>query len=159
MATPFEPLQYLKRILVTGGAGFIGSHVVIHLVQSYPQYYIVNLDSLDYCSCLCNVHSAIAYNGRVAVRLQQKSVNALEKSILKSDDKNELIWNRIRGFSNKQKDEKNVEEDHLFLTDEEKQRFFSGGRVPCNLTDELQIYLWKCHRARARPGSHTDRAH
>ncbi|CAN0048432.1 unnamed protein product [Choristocarpus tenellus] len=44
-----------KNILVTGGAGFIASHVVILLVKKYPQYNIVNFDRLDYCSCLENL--------------------------------------------------------------------------------------------------------
>lgn len=46
-----------QNILVTGGAGFIASHVVILLVEKYPQYNIVNLDRLDYCSCLENLDS------------------------------------------------------------------------------------------------------
>lgn len=62
MATPAAP-AFEKRILVTGGAGFIGSHVVVHLVRCYPQYYVVNLDSLDYCSCLRNVHESISTAG------------------------------------------------------------------------------------------------
>jgi UDP-glucose 4,6-dehydratase len=44
-------------ILLTGGAGFIGSHVVIRLVQNYPQYTIINFDKLDYVSCLKNLES------------------------------------------------------------------------------------------------------
>ena len=44
-----------KNILVTGGAGFIASHVVIKLVKSYPQYKIVCFDKLDYCSSLSNL--------------------------------------------------------------------------------------------------------
>lgn len=44
-----------QNILVTGGAGFIASHVVILLVEKYPQYNIVNLDRLDYCACLENL--------------------------------------------------------------------------------------------------------
>jgi len=46
-----------KNILVTGGAGFIASHVVIRLVNKYPQYKVVNFDKLDYCSSLKNLHS------------------------------------------------------------------------------------------------------
>lgn len=44
-----------KTILLTGGAGFIGSHVVEHLVLSYPEYKVVVLDKLDYCSSLENL--------------------------------------------------------------------------------------------------------
>jgi UDP-glucose 4,6-dehydratase len=44
-----------KNILVTGGAGFIGSHVVMLLVKKYPQFNIINFDRLDYCSCIENL--------------------------------------------------------------------------------------------------------
>merc|ERR1719162_1023188 len=44
-----------RHILLTGGAGFIGSHVVILLCKKYPQYKIVVYDVLDYCSCLENL--------------------------------------------------------------------------------------------------------
>jgi dTDP-glucose 4,6-dehydratase len=44
-----------KNILITGGAGFIASHVVMHFVKKYPEYKIVNLDKLDYCSSLLNL--------------------------------------------------------------------------------------------------------
>ncbi len=44
-----------KTILVTGGAGFIGSHVVRLLVNKYPEYRIINLDKLTYAGNLANV--------------------------------------------------------------------------------------------------------
>src|SRR6188508_1217445 len=37
-----------KHILITGGAGFIGSHVVRRLVTKYPEYRIINFDALTY---------------------------------------------------------------------------------------------------------------
>lgn len=44
-----------KSILITGGAGFIGSHVVRRFVQDYPDYTIVNLDKLTYAGNLENI--------------------------------------------------------------------------------------------------------
>jgi len=44
-----------KKILITGGAGFIGSHVVRLFVTKYPQYNIINLDALTYAGNLENL--------------------------------------------------------------------------------------------------------
>ena len=43
------------KILITGGAGFIGSHVVRLMVNKYPNYSIVNLDKLTYAGNLANL--------------------------------------------------------------------------------------------------------
>ncbi|XP_059664927.1 trifunctional UDP-glucose 4,6-dehydratase/UDP-4-keto-6-deoxy-D-glucose 3,5-epimerase/UDP-4-keto-L-rhamnose-reductase RHM1-like [Cornus florida] len=45
-----------KNILITGAAGFIASHVANRLIRNYPEYKIIVLDKLDYCSSLNNLN-------------------------------------------------------------------------------------------------------
>src|SRR5690625_1147 len=42
-------------LLITGGAGFIGANFVVHMVNTYPDYHILNLDKLTYAGTLENV--------------------------------------------------------------------------------------------------------
>jgi len=48
-------MSFEKSLLITGGAGFIGSHLVARLVRRYPAYRIVNLDKLTYAGNLENL--------------------------------------------------------------------------------------------------------
>ena len=47
--------RYTKRIMITGGAGFIGSHVVRRFVTNYPAYLLINVDKLTYAGNLENL--------------------------------------------------------------------------------------------------------
>lgn len=48
----------MKKLLVTGGAGFIGSNFIRHILKKYPGYRITNLDKLTYCGNLENLKDA-----------------------------------------------------------------------------------------------------
>lgn len=59
-----EPKKLLsldyKSILVTGGAGFIGSNFINWIVPRYPNTKFVNFDKLDYCACLANIEDSVS---------------------------------------------------------------------------------------------------
>ena len=50
-----EIVTGVKRVLVTGGAGFIGSNFVRHMLESEHDYFIINVDALTYAGNLENL--------------------------------------------------------------------------------------------------------
>ncbi|MFR9633919.1 MAG: GDP-mannose 4,6-dehydratase, partial [Rikenellaceae bacterium] len=48
-------MSFKRDIIITGGAGFIGSHVVRLFVNKYPEYHIINVDKLTYAGNLANL--------------------------------------------------------------------------------------------------------
>ena len=79
----------MKNILVSGGAGFIGSHVVRHFVTKYPEYRIINVDSLTYAGNLNNlrevetrsnysfIRADICDFGRVCALMQEYEIDGI----------------------------------------------------------------------------------
>ena len=45
----------MKRLLITGGAGFIGSNFIRHILNKYGDYHVTNVDKLTYCGNLENL--------------------------------------------------------------------------------------------------------
>ncbi|MBB4080245.1 dTDP-glucose 4,6-dehydratase [Lewinella aquimaris] len=68
-----------RTILVTGGAGFIGSHVVRLLVNKYPEYNIINLDKLTYAGNLANVADVAESGNYSFVKADITDLDAIRK--------------------------------------------------------------------------------
>ena len=68
-----------RTILITGGAGFIGSHVVRLFVKKYPQYRIVNLDALTYAGNMENLKDVEGAANYVFVKADICDAGAMEK--------------------------------------------------------------------------------
>ena len=70
----------MKKLLITGHAGFIGSHVIRHFVYSYPDYEIHGLDSLTYASDLDNIRDIMDKHTMhtIDIRDREKIMNLFE---------------------------------------------------------------------------------
>ena len=66
-----------KSILITGGAGFIGSHVVRLFVNKYPDYHIYNLDKLTYAGNLENLKDVEAKPNYTFIKADIQDGNAM----------------------------------------------------------------------------------
>ena len=66
-----------KSILITGGAGFIGSHVIKLFVEKYPEYKIVNLDALTYAGNLENLKAVEGASNYIFEKADIQDADAL----------------------------------------------------------------------------------
>ena len=69
----------MKSIVITGGAGFIGSHVVRLFVTKYPEYKIINLDALTYAGNLENLADIDSSSNYCFEKVNILNVNELER--------------------------------------------------------------------------------
>ena len=79
-----------KSILITGGAGFIGSHVIKLFVSKYPDYQIINLDALTYAGNLENLKEIEGAPNYKFVKADIKDVEAL-KTVFESHKITDVI--------------------------------------------------------------------
>ena len=68
----------MKTILITGGAGFIGSHLVRFMVNKYPDYHILNLDKLTYAGNLENLRDVEGKQNYAFVKADINDENAIK---------------------------------------------------------------------------------
>ncbi len=79
-----SPKSFKRKIAVTGGAGFIGSNLLLMLAPKYPEYLFINIDCLTYAGNLSNLESISALPNYVFEKVDITEFPALEKCFVEN---------------------------------------------------------------------------
>ena len=100
----------MKNILVTGGAGFIGSNFVKIMVEKYPDYNIINLDALTYAGNLENLSHIDTVSNYTFVKADIRDREVIEQ-IFKTENIDMVV-----NFAADSHVDRSIEEPEVFLT-------------------------------------------
>lgn len=83
--------KYTRRILVTGGCGFIGSHFVNYMVETYPSYFICNIDAMYYSASMDNVKDSVKNSPNYKMKVGNINEYHLLRSLLEDYDFTDIV--------------------------------------------------------------------
>ena len=69
----------MKTLIVTGGAGFIGSNFVKYMLKNYPDYKIINIDALTYAGNLENLKDIVGNSNYVFIKADIRDRDRIEE--------------------------------------------------------------------------------
>ncbi len=99
----------MKKILVTGGAGFIGSNFILYLLKKYDDIEIVNLDALTYCGNLENLKAAENDKRYVFVRGDITDEALVDRLFLEHD------FNWVVNFAAETHVDRSIDDPNIFV--------------------------------------------
>ena len=100
----------MKTVLVTGGAGFIGSNFVKLMVKKYPDYNIINIDALTYAGNLENLKDIEGKSNYTFIKADIRDKEKIE-NIFESNDVSAVV-----NFAAESHVDRSIEEPEVFLT-------------------------------------------
>ena len=98
------------KVLITGGAGFIGSNFVYHMLEKHPKYDIICLDSLTYAGNLSTLSKALGYSNFRFVKADIRERDIINK--LFEEERFDIVVN----FAAESHVDRSIEDPGVFLT-------------------------------------------
>lgn len=100
----------MKTVLVTGGAGFIGSNFVKRMLEKYSDYKIVNVDALTYAGNLENISEISQYSNYMFEKVDIRDKEAIDNLFAK------YHFDTVINFAAESHVDRSIEEPEVFLT-------------------------------------------